>query len=217
MDRHVERRDGLVAHDERWIHRQGARDPDALSLAARELVRISAGEIGRKADESEQLGNPLLARTRRAGEVMDVERLTEDIGHRLPRVERGEGILKDDRHVAPHPPHRARPQAQDVPALEAHLAGGRLDQAQDRPAQGRLAASRLADQAERLALPDIEVDSVDGTDLADHPTDHARAHGEPCPKPSHLDERLGRRPSSAGPPPRRLSQGPRRRARHRLE
>jgi len=55
---------------------------------------------------------------------MDVERLSEDVSHSLARVERGEGVLKDDRHVAPHSPHCARPHAQDVSALEAHLAGG---------------------------------------------------------------------------------------------
>jgi hypothetical protein len=36
----VERRNRLVAHEELWLHSESARDPDPLSLAAGELVRI---------------------------------------------------------------------------------------------------------------------------------------------------------------------------------
>ena len=40
LDRHVERGHRLVAHDEVGLEREGARDADALALAAGELVRI---------------------------------------------------------------------------------------------------------------------------------------------------------------------------------
>ena len=40
LHRDVERRDGLVADDERRLEREGARQPDALALAAAEFVRI---------------------------------------------------------------------------------------------------------------------------------------------------------------------------------
>ena len=53
LDRHVQRRDGLVAHDERRIHRQCARDADPLSLAARELVRVPSREVTRQPDKPE--------------------------------------------------------------------------------------------------------------------------------------------------------------------
>jgi hypothetical protein len=39
FDRHVERTDRLVAHGEARVRRDRACDPDALSLATRELVR----------------------------------------------------------------------------------------------------------------------------------------------------------------------------------
>ena len=39
--------------------REGARDADALTLPARELVRIAVGMIGSKPDELEQLHDPI--------------------------------------------------------------------------------------------------------------------------------------------------------------
>ena len=41
LDRDVERRDRLVGDDQLRVQRERARDADALSLAARELVRDS--------------------------------------------------------------------------------------------------------------------------------------------------------------------------------
>lgn len=40
----------FIAHNEFWLDGQGASDPDALTLAAAELMRKSAEMIGRKAD-----------------------------------------------------------------------------------------------------------------------------------------------------------------------
>ena len=54
----------------------------------------------------------------------------------------------------------------DVLAVEEDLAG-RLVEAQDGAAHGRLAATRFADQAERLAAANLERDAVDGLDVAD--------------------------------------------------
>ena len=54
-----------------------------------------------------------------------------------------------------------------VDAVELHRAGGRLAQADHRPPGRALAAARLADEAERLALADLEGHVVDRLDLAD--------------------------------------------------
>ena len=43
LDRHVERRHGLVADDERRLHCQRARNADSLALAAGKLMRIPLG------------------------------------------------------------------------------------------------------------------------------------------------------------------------------
>ena len=53
LNRDVERRDRLVADDEFRVHREGARDADALALAAGKLVRIAIRMIGLKADEAQ--------------------------------------------------------------------------------------------------------------------------------------------------------------------
>src|SRR5262245_12920187 len=47
-------------------------------------------------------------------------------------------------------------------SLEDDLAVGRVEQADDRTAQRRLATARLADQPERLAFPNREAHIVDG-------------------------------------------------------
>ena len=44
LDRHVERTDGLVAHDELRIGGEGSRDADPLALPAREGVQVPAHE-----------------------------------------------------------------------------------------------------------------------------------------------------------------------------
>ena len=52
LDRHVERRDRLVADDELGLDGQRAGDADALALAAGELVRDSAARcVGAQADQ----------------------------------------------------------------------------------------------------------------------------------------------------------------------
>ena len=54
---HVERRDRLVEHQERWIEGQRSRQPDALPLAPAELARIAVQVRRVQPDEAEQFGN----------------------------------------------------------------------------------------------------------------------------------------------------------------
>ena len=53
LDRDVERRDRLVAHDQLRVQRQSAGDADPLPLAARELVRVPARVLRAQADDSQ--------------------------------------------------------------------------------------------------------------------------------------------------------------------
>ena len=62
LDRDVERRDRLVADDQLRVQRERARDPDALALAARELVRVAVREARVEADDVEQLAHARRAR-----------------------------------------------------------------------------------------------------------------------------------------------------------
>ena len=61
LDRDVERRDGLVGDDELGLQRDGARDADALALAAGELVREAVVVLGVEPDAVHQLLHELLA------------------------------------------------------------------------------------------------------------------------------------------------------------
>ena len=114
---------------------------------------------------------------------MQPQRLADDLAGPLARVERGVGVLEDHLHLAPQRPHLPPREAGDLAPVEADRARGRLDQLQDRAAERRLAAARLADQAERLAAPDAEADAVDRADLVDLAVDQ-----EPAPDREVLDE-----------------------------
>ena len=50
LDRHVEGRDRLVGHDQLGLEGQGPGQPDALALAARELVGVAVHRLGAQAD-----------------------------------------------------------------------------------------------------------------------------------------------------------------------
>ena len=55
LDRHVERRDGLVGDQQLRLQRERARHADALALAAGELVRVAVVVLGVQADHLHQL------------------------------------------------------------------------------------------------------------------------------------------------------------------
>ena len=97
----------------------------------------------------------------------------------------------------------------DVAAAEDHRAGGRLGQAQDRPAERRLAAAGLADEAEDLARLDLEVDAVDRVDVADLAAEDPADDREVLLQPGHREQRVvgpgdGAGASGVARSPRRL-------------
>ena len=71
-------------------------------------------------------------RGRRCG---DHQRLGDDRADLQARVERGERILEDHLHLAAHGAQRPRVEGAQVRAVELDLAGGRLDQPQQRARQ----------------------------------------------------------------------------------
>src|SRR5215471_11631856 len=170
LDRYVERRDGLVAHDQLRRYGEGARDADALPLPARKFVRVTVHMIGVEPHRFEQLDNAALESLPRAREAVDDERLADNRADRHARIERGVGVLKNDLHVAAERTQFAAGQYGRVLALEPDLAGSRFDKAQDAAAGRGFAAAGLADEPQRLAAADIEADAVDGM----HAFDRAR-------------------------------------------
>ena len=82
---------------------------------------------------------------------MNDQRLGDDVFDAEAWIERGEGILKNDLHVAAQAAHFAAAGGQQIAAFEADAAGGGLDQAQNQASQRALAGAGFADQAESFA------------------------------------------------------------------
>src|ERR1700682_3016959 len=168
LDRDVERRYRLVAHDEVRPERQRPRDADALALAAGELVRIVQHLIRPEPDLLEQFGDPFPLFVTR-GHAMDGERLGPDVARPLAWCERGERVLKNDLHRTPVRAQLGLAEMGDIAAIEPDGAGGRLDEAQDAARNRRFAAAGLADKPERFSDAQREADAIDrmhGADLA---------------------------------------------------
>ena len=129
--------------------RTSARDPDPLPLAAGELVRVAPGVVRLEPDQVHHAGH---------------------LGPRAPAASRCRGCAAPPRWrwrwASAGRARRTGPgtrsasgagsasgralEVGDVVAVEHDPAAGRLDEPQEGPPDGRLAAARLPDQAERL-------------------------------------------------------------------
>ena len=189
LDRHVERRDGLVGHDQLGLDGERAGDRQPLALAAGEFVRIAAGVLGAQSDQFQELADAGLARRFALGKAMQHQRLAQHGAHRHARIERGVGVLEDHLHALAARAHLVVGERQQVLALEAHLAGRGLDQAQHQAADRRLAAARFAHDGQRLAGLELEIDAVDGADMARHQAEGAAPHGKVLGEAGDFQER----------------------------
>ena len=160
---HVERRQDLVAEQKLRLGDQGARDGDALPLAARELVGIAACIAGIEAhvveDDRDAVAN------RAAVEIEEHFQGPGENGADLcPRIERRVGILKDVLDAAQLiAGSLARQSGQGLP-LEPDAAGPRADEAADGAGHGGFSAAGFADQCDRLAAPDCQAEIADDRD-----------------------------------------------------
>ena len=199
LDRDVERGDRLVADEEVGVERERAGEADALALAAGELVRVARRGVGREPDHLQQLAH-LLAELLAAAPV-HAQRLADHPPDRVARVQRGVRVLEDHLHPLPQRPQLALAHVRDVGAVEEDRAAGGLVQAQQRPADRRLAAARLADEPERLAALDRQRDAVDRLHVADVPVhDDPAPDREPDLEILDLDERVAAVRAHAAPP-----------------
>ena len=186
-------------------------DADALALAAAELVRVAPRVVAPQADDLEAVLDPLVARLA-VGDALGEEALADDVEDRHPGVQRPERVLEDDLHPAPQRPHVVGVDVGQLVAVEDDLAGGRRRQLEDGPAERRLAAAGLADEAEDLAGEDVEVDAVDRVDGADLLAQQAADDREVLLEPADREQRLHARSlggtaatAAAGPTDRRRS------------
>ena len=85
LDRHVERRNGLVEREDLRLGGQRPRNADALFLATGELCRVSGGVLPSQADDAEQLGHPVVDSS--LVEPVSLQRFCQDVEHWKPRVQ----------------------------------------------------------------------------------------------------------------------------------
>ena len=95
------------------------------------------------------------------GQTVYVYTLGDDVADDHARVQGGLGVLEDHLHLAVERLAFIALRLVDVLAPEEHLAPRRLVEPDQHPSCGRLATTGLADQAERLALVDLQRDPVD--------------------------------------------------------
>jgi hypothetical protein len=119
---------------------EGARDADTLPKATAQLVRQAPCIAVGQSDLVEQLLHP--ASTLTAGpDVVDVERFSDDLLHRLARVQRRERVLEHHLHGLGHVARGGGVRAADLPALQDQAPGRRPVESGDHSPQGRLAAA----------------------------------------------------------------------------
>ena len=122
LDGDVQGRDRLVADDERRIDTQGPGDPDALALAAAELVGVPVDGAGRHADTGEQL----FRARRRSGAPPHpghAQALADGLPHAHAGVERTVRVLEDDLDLFAQRLHLRIRDAAEVDAVEHDAAG----------------------------------------------------------------------------------------------
>src|SRR6185437_1165000 len=161
-DGDVERRDRLVADDEFRVEHQRARNADALALPAGKFVRQPTHhQRGIKADRVQHLADAIQSLLW----VLDTrndKRLGHDVTDTATRIERGDRVLEDELRPPAHLPQGLAPHGGEILAVEQHPARYSRAQLQYRAAEGRFAATGLADEPQRLAARDLEADIRNG-------------------------------------------------------
>ena len=159
-DERVESAERLVVEHHLRVAREGARDADALLHAARQLV----GELVRGVLEPHQAQHLLRTLVPFAlAHSLDLEAEGDVVDHAAMR-EQAE-VLEDHRDgVAAQLPQLRAVGLHDVMTGDLDAPRRRLDQADERPHERRLAGAGEAHDDEHLSRPDLERDVADGDD-----------------------------------------------------
>src|SRR5437868_7408897 len=102
---HVKRRDRFIEHHEAGFERESAGDADALPLSSRKFVWISIESAFLESHRVQQFtgSDSLIAVSIRSWSAIAVDDpwLAYDVEDAHAGIEGGEGILKDNLHIAP--------------------------------------------------------------------------------------------------------------------
>ena len=151
LDGDVQGGDWLVTDDKLGLHGQSPGDADALAAASVQLMGVGVEQPGGQPHGLHQLRHPGVDFGLLDEDMIGLDGLADDLAHRLPGVQRGVGVLKNELHVLTHTAHLAQTQLPDVLALEEYLPGGGFDEPEDSAPGGGLSAARLPHQAQGLA------------------------------------------------------------------
>ena len=191
LHRDIERGRRLVRDQQIGIERQCHRDHHPLALAARQLVRIGVELGGRviDGDQLEQLERPVAGGgPRHSG--MAPQRRRHLLADAVERVERRHRLLEDHGHSgAAKTIELSRRGAEQLRAAIARRSGRDAvggEQAHDRQHRLALARAELADDGDRLAGGDVEVQAA-------HRVDRAASTVEPHRELANRQQWLGRR------------------------
>jgi hypothetical protein len=161
LHRHVERAHGLVRHDEARARDEGARNGDALALAAREFVRVLAEVGGAQAHLGQHLRG-LLALLGAAGLALGLQRLGDDALHRLAWVQRAVRVLEHHLEVTARLAQLFCGQLVQIAAQQLHGAGGGRVERHHQPRQGGFARARFTHHAQATPGGDGKAHAVEG-------------------------------------------------------
>ena len=172
LNRHVKRRNRLVADDKVGVERERSRDADSLTLSARKLVRISVLVILGKTAGAHDARDVVLVFLGRNDTVLP-DRLAYDLADRHTGRETRVGILEDYLDLGSDPAQFLARQFEDVDAVEYYFALGFALKAEQRASDCRFAASRLSDKAHGGPAFDFEGDAVDRFNVSDYEPEKA--------------------------------------------
>lgn len=160
LDGQVKRAGGFVADDELGPLDEGARDGDALALAAGEGGRVAEGGLRWEADLGERVVDAGLG-VGLAEAVIDAEGFGERGLDGTGRVEGTVGVLEYGLDVRAESAALLRCGVGDVLAAETDVSGGGVGEAEDGVADRGLPGAGFAEEAEGFGRVQVQGDALD--------------------------------------------------------
>ncbi len=140
-------------------HRAGNRD--ALALTAGKFVRVAIARLGIEPDFGQGGDRAPVSIRLVQRRLVDEQTFGDDLADCLTRRERPKGILEDELHLLAQGPHLPTVEAGDVGLVEAVMTIA-VEKPEQRAPKRRFPRAGLTNDTDRLALPELDGDAVDG-------------------------------------------------------